>query len=63
MGNVKVKVRKSCNSAWYDIGVYEGKKLLLFNPDKSWRTEKAAIRNAKIIAKRIGIPYETEIIK
>ena len=63
MKNVRVKVRRSCNGYYLDIGIYEGKTLLLTNYDKLWCVEKAAIRNAKAMAKRIGIPYDPEIIK
>ena len=59
---VRVKVRASCSGYWFDFGIYEGRKhLMLIN--RSWRTEKAAIRNAKAMAKRIGIKYDPEIIK
>ena len=63
MKNVRVKVRESCSSVWFDITICEGKKVLMWNTDISWRTAKVAIRNAKVMAKRIGIKYDPEIIK
>jgi len=63
MKNVRVKVTESCSGYWFDIGIYEGRKHLMNNPHISWRTEAAAIRNAKAMAKRIGIKYDPEIIK
>lgn len=63
MENVRVKVRESCTSVWFDIVICEGKKVLMDNTTISWRTAKGAIRNAKAMAKRIGIPFDPEIIK
>jgi len=65
MKNVRVKVRENCDSSWWDFGIFEGGKVLLMvnSHIKSWHTKKAAIRNAKAMAKRIGIPYSDEIIK
>lgn len=65
MKKVIVKVIENCfGDAWW-YGIYEGKKLLMDNRRKplAWLTKKAAIRNAKAIAKLIGIPYSDEIIK
>jgi len=66
MKNVRVKVRHfSCPLQVYDFGIYEGRKILMDNcgTPLSWMTEKAAIRNAKAMAKGIGIPYDPEIVK
>ncbi len=63
MKNVRVKVKQSCGGTYYDIGLFEGHKLLMCNPMKSWLTPEYAIRNAKAMAKRIGIKYDPEIIK
>jgi len=65
MKNVQVKVIENCfGEAWW-YGIYEGKKQLMkFNSSPySWFTKKAAIRNAKAMAKRIGIKYDPEIVK
>ena len=62
MKNMRVKVRESCNGKWFDFGIYEGRKMLMVNK-KLWQTSKVATRNAKPMAKRIGIPYSPEIIK
>ena len=65
MKNVSVKVIENCFSdAWW-YGIYEGRKKLMrldYLP-YSWPTKNAAIRNAKAMAKRIGIKYDPEIIK
>jgi hypothetical protein len=67
MKNVRVKVIKYTCFNGYTFGICEGKKVLLQHRKSSgswlWFTEKAAIRNAKAMAKRIGIPYDPEIIK
>ena len=62
MKNVRVKVGLNCNGNRYHIGIFEGKKRLMYG-DRKWLTEKGAISNAKAMAKRIGIPYDPEIIK
>ena len=64
MNNVRVKVRESCESRWYDFGIFDHKKMLMVNSQsQSWSTKKAAIRNAQAMAKRIGIKYDPETIK
>lgn len=69
MKNVRVKVWESCNSSYFTFGIYEGRKKLMFNNSCSndgsnfWYQKSAAIRNAKAMAKRIGIKYDPEIIK
>ena len=62
MKNIRVKVRYHICLIEYDIVLCEGKKMLMY-ANGWWKTEKAAIRNAKAMAKRIGIPYDPEIIK
>ena len=65
MKNVRVKVRyRSCLNS-YCVVICEGKKVLMSYAREPyiWETEKAAIRNAKKMAERIGIPYSDEIIK
>ena len=65
MKNVRVKVRYQDCVGSYDFGICVGKKMLMNNWGEPyyWRTEKAAIHNAKAMAKRIGIKYDPEIIK
>lgn len=60
--NARVKVGLSCSGYSYHVGVFEGKKRLMWG-DRNWRTEVAAIRNAKAMAKRIGILFDSEIVK
>ena len=59
---LKLKVRESENKTLYDFAIFEGRKMLMLNPD-SWIQKKSAIKNAKAMAKRIGIKYDPEIIK
>ena len=68
MKNVRVKVAESCSGNYFWYGIYEGQKMLMQNcintmGTHTWKTKKAAIRNAKAMAERIGIPYDPEIIK
>ena len=71
MKNVRVKVRKFTCTNTFDYGIYEGKKRLMDNrfhrsgdySCREWQIKAAAIRNAKAMAKRIGIPYDPEIVK
>lgn len=59
--NVQVKVRRFFDK--YDYGLYQGKKQLMVNPIDIWATQAAATRNAKAMAKRIGIPFDKEVIR
>lgn len=65
MKNVRVKVIYRTCFEDYKIGICEDRKILMskYSEPSCWLTEKAAIRNAKAMAKRIGIPYSDEIIK
>jgi hypothetical protein len=64
MKNVRVKVIHYTCGKEYNFAVFEGKKVLLVRPTwVYWQTLEAAIRNAKAMAKRIGIKYDPEIIK
>ena len=72
MKNVRVKVREfTCMDSW-DYGIYEGRKRLMDNPQRYvaswgltdvWSRKSYAIKAAKAMAKRIGIKYDSEIIK
>lgn len=64
MKNVRVKVTESCLGYSFWFGVYEGRKELMTNTcGNTWRTIEGATRNAKAMAKRIGIKYDPEIIR
>ena len=63
MENLSVRVLEDCMGSYYEFGLCKGKKVLMVNPIKIWRYKSIAIRNAKAMAKRIGIPYDPEIIK
>ena len=65
---VRVKVTESCTGRSWWISIYDGKKELMLSAGTGttfgiWERKYAAIRNAKAMAKRIGIPYSDEIIK
>jgi len=68
MKNLKVKVIEGCTGRYFWFGIYEGRKPLMTNTflnrgSSSWKRKPAAIRNAKAMAEKIDIPYDTEIIK
>lgn len=64
MANIRIKVRESCYGDWFDMALCDGKELLLCSiVKKYWKTKSAATRNAKALAKRIGIKYSDEIHK
>ena len=62
MKNVRVKVVENCGGFRWWFGIHEGRKNLL-SSENVYERKGNAIRNAKVIAKRIGIPYDPEIIK
>jgi len=61
--NITIRVRESCGGYWFDIVLCEDNKPLMLTYAKFWKTEKAAIRNAKALAERIGIKYSDEVYK
>ncbi len=64
MKNVRVKVVHYTYVTEFGFAIFEGKKALFVRPTwVMWKTEEAAIRNAKAMAKRIGIKFDPEIIK
>ena len=71
MKNVRIKLARNCVAKCWCYGIYDGKKMLMENtPHRSsgysevyWWQKSAAIRNAKAMAKRLGIKYDSEIIK
>ena len=65
MKNLRIKVIENCfGDAWW-FGIYEGREELMSLKGKphAWLYKKAAIRNAKAMAKRIGIKFDSEIVK
>lgn len=61
--NLTIRVREGCNGYWWDIVLCDGEKILMGNSGMSWERKFAAIRNAKTLAKRIGVPYSDKIRK
>lgn len=61
--NLVIRVRESCSGDWWDVVLCNGKKILMVNYCKVWERKYAAVRNAKALAKRIGIPYSDKIYK
>ena len=62
MKNMRVKVIYTTYWDDYGYGIFDGRKILVDHTE-IWQTKKSAIRNAKAMAKRIGIKYDSEIIK
>lgn len=62
MKNVRVKVIENCTGIVWWYGICEGRKELI-SSGSSYDRKGNAIRFAKKMAKRIGIPYDPEIIK
>ena len=60
---MRIRVSENCGGGLWEFGMFDGRKLLLVNPKKMYERKHAAIRNAKAMAKRIGIKYDPEIIK
>lgn len=66
MKNVRIKVIESCGGFYFEFGIFENRSLVMRNNvgrQTYWERKSAAIRNAKAMAKRIGIKYDSEIIK
>ena len=65
---VRVKVWENCYGNCWSFMIFEGRRQLMRNLPTNhgsayWEHKFAAIRNAKAMAKRIGIKYDPEIIK
>jgi len=60
---IEIRVRERCDGYWWDIVLCDGNKVLMGNYIKGWERKYAAIRNAKALAKQIGIPYSDKILK
>ncbi len=63
MKNLRIRVREHCAGHLWDYQLYEGRKQLLHNLWGWYERKGYAIRQAKAMAKRIGIKYDPEIIK
>ncbi len=67
MKNVRVKVWESCSGDLWEYHIYENRKRLMSLSSNTrqtyWTRKSAVIRNAKVMAKRIGIKYDPEIVK
>jgi hypothetical protein len=62
MKNLRIKVTESCSGRLWDFDIYDGKTRLM-SCYGIWERKYAAIRNAKAMAKKIGIKYDPEIVK
>lgn len=62
MKNVRVKVIENCGGFCWWYAICDGRKSLLETP-MVYQKKGNAIRYAKIMAKKIGIKYDPEIIK
>ena len=67
---IRVKVTESCTRRFWRISIYDDKKEIMSSSDAMglpcfgiWERKHAAVRNAKAMAKRIGIKFDSEIIK
>ena len=68
MKNVRIKVTESCSAHLWWISIYDGKNEVMSSGGTDatlgiWERKHAAIRNAKAMAKRIGIKFDSEIIR
>jgi len=63
--NVRVKVRYHTCLKEYDFAIYAGRNCIMccYGNSNWWKTKEGANRNAKKMAKLIGIPYDPKIIK
>jgi hypothetical protein len=63
MKNVRVKVRNSCTGYLWDYAIYDARNRKCLQYCDWYSSKSKAVRAAKAMAKRIGIPYDKEIIK
>jgi len=63
MKNVRVKVRNSCTGDYWDFAIYDARNRKCLQHFAWYSSKSKAVRAAKAMAKRIGIPYDPEIIK
>ena len=67
---IRIKVTESCTGRFWRISIYDDKKEIMSSSDVTglplfgiWERKHAAIRNAKAMAKRLTIKYDSEIIR
>ena len=68
MKNVRIKVTENCNGNLWWVSIYVGKNEVMSSAGTDatlgiWERKHAAIRNAKAMAKRLIIKFDSEIIK
>ena len=61
MKNVRIRVVENCSGDYFWYSICEGRKQLMIK--YGYYHKGSAVRYAKAIAKRIGIKYDSEIIK
>lgn len=61
--NLTIRVREGCSGNWWDIVLCDSGRILMTNDGRLWERKYAAVRNAKALAKRIGVPYSDKICK
>lgn len=63
MKNVRIRVRENCRSDLWDYAIFDSKRRQCFGYMDWYNSKSEAIRRAKAMSKRIGIKYDSEIIK
>jgi len=63
MENVQIRVREGCGGGLWDYAIWVNNKKTVLQYDSWYFAKSSAIRAAKAMAKRIGIPYDPEILK
>ena len=65
MKNLQIKMRYHICFEEYDIAIFDDRKCLFvqYGDRKWWKSKYAAIRNAKAMARYIGIPFDEGIIE
>jgi len=61
MKNIRLKVIENCDGDYWWYAICEGRKKLM--GCYGYERKANAIRFAKAMAKKVGIPYDPEIIK
>jgi len=63
MKNARIRVKESCNGLLWDYAIYDARGRRLLGYHDWYKSKSKAVRGAQAMAKRIGIPYDPEIIK
>jgi len=61
--NITIRVREFCSGDFWDVMLCNGSKKLMENYERVWSEKYYAIRAAKKLAEKIGIPYNDKILK